>query len=120
MSELERHVYEEHAEHRVAAGQSPVVHLHGYLGRDGTDGQIILSEGDYQGMQFGAAWQDDLVRTSLRDSTLVFVGTSLIDPNMLRYLHAVAREKGGKHFAIFVRQGVRLRSRRSLRLAGGT
>jgi hypothetical protein len=94
------------AEHRVAPGQHAVIHLHGYLGRDRAAGQVILSEADYQGMQLGGAWQDDLVRTSLRDSSLVFVGTSLIDPNMLRYLHAVSREPAGEHFAIFVRQGV--------------
>jgi hypothetical protein len=94
------------AEHRISAGHVPVFHLHGYLGRDGAAGQLILSEGDYQGMQLGTAWQDDLVRNALRDSTLVFVGTSLIDPNILRYLHAVADEPGGEHFAIFVRQGV--------------
>lgn len=94
------------AEHRVAADEVPVVHLHGYLGRDGPAGQIVLSEGDYHGMQHGGAWQDDLMRNALRDSTLIFVGTSLIDPNMLRYLHAVASEPGGEHFAVFVRQGV--------------
>jgi hypothetical protein len=94
------------AEHRVEAGQVPVFHLHGYLGRDRSAGGLILSESDYQGMQLGAAWQDDLVRAALRDSTLIFVGTSLIDPNMLRYLHAVAGGAGDEHFAVFVRQGV--------------
>ncbi len=94
------------AEHRVAAGEMPVFHLHGYLGRDGSSGQIVLSEADYHGMQHGGAWQDDLMRNALRDSTLIFVGTSLIDPNMLRYLHAVTSEPGGEHFAVFVRQGV--------------
>lgn len=94
------------AEHRWQPGRVPVFHLHGYLGRDRAEGQIVLSEADYHGMQLGTAWQDDLMRTALRDSTLMFVGTSLVDPNMLRYLHAVAREPGGEHFAIFVRQGV--------------
>lgn len=84
----------------------PVFHLHGYLGRDGSSGQIVLSEADSHGMQHGGAWQDDLMRNALRDSTLIFVGTSLIDPNMLRYLHAVTSEPGGEHFAVFVRQGV--------------
>lgn len=66
----------------------------------------MLSEADYHGMQRGAAWQDDLMRNALRDSTLIFVGTSLADPNMLRYLHAVSGEATGEHFAVFVRQGV--------------
>lgn len=94
------------AEHRWPDDHVPVFHLHGYLGRDRHDGQIVLSEADYHGMQLGTSWQDDLMRTALRDSTLIFVGTSLIDPNMLRYLHAVAGEPGGEHFAVFVRQGV--------------
>jgi len=93
------------ADHRFNEDLIPVFHLHGYLGRDGAQGQIVLSEADYQQMQLSGSWQDDLMRTALRDSTVVFVGTSLIDPNMLRYLHAVAAEPGGEHFAIFVRQG---------------
>jgi hypothetical protein len=94
------------AEHRLPGAQVPVFHLHGYHGRDGPAGQLVLSEADYHGMQLGTAWQDDLMRNALRDSTLLFVGTSLVDPNMLRYLHAVSGEAGGEHFAVFVRQGV--------------
>lgn len=92
------------ADHRAPADAVPVYHLHGYLGRDGRDpGELVLSEADYQRMQQGGAWQEDLVRTALRDSTVVFVGTSLIDPNLIRYLHAVG--PGASSFAVFVRQG---------------
>lgn len=75
-------------DHHVAAGQVPVLHLHGYLGRDDADpGELVLSEADYQRMQRGGAWQEDAVRAALRESTVIFVGTSLLDPNLIRYLH---------------------------------
>ena len=92
----------------VPTGKCSVVHLHGYLGRDDRPrGEIILSEADYMQMQRGTSWQEALVQTALRDSTLVFVGTSLLDPNVIRYLHGVKPPTGGQpaRFAIFVRQG---------------
>lgn len=94
------------ADHRAPTDTVRVFHLHGYLGRDGRDrGRLVLSEADYQRMQLGGAWQEDLVRNALRESTVLFVGTSLIDPNLLRYLHAVGREASASCFAVFVRQG---------------
>ena len=95
------------SDHHVPAGKCGIFHLHGYLGRDGLpSGQIILSEADYMQMQRGASWQEALVRSALMDSTLVFVGTSLLDPNVIRYLHGVAPPQGDQpaRFAIFVRQ----------------
>lgn len=94
--------------HRVPAGKVGVIHLHGYLGRDGRPrGEIILSEADYMQMQRGTSWQESTVHAALMESTLVFVGTSLLDPNVIRYLHGVTPPKGGEpsRFAIFVRQG---------------
>ena len=93
--------------HHVLSGECGVFHLHGYLGRDDVpSGQIILSEADYMQMQRGSSWQETLVQNALMDSTLVFVGTSLIDPNVIRYLHGVAPPEGDQpaRFAIFVRQ----------------
>lgn len=95
------------SDHHLPVGKCGVFHLHGYLGRDGPpSGQIILSEADYMQMQRGASWQEALVQTALMDSTLVFVGTSLLDPNVIRYLHGVAPPEGGQpaRFAVFVRQ----------------
>jgi Arc/MetJ family transcription regulator len=43
-------------DHHVPAGKCGVVHLHGYLGRDGRpQGEIILSEADYMQMQRGTS-----------------------------------------------------------------
>lgn len=95
-------------DHRVPAGKVGVFHLHGYLGRDGRPaGQLVLSEADYMQMQRGASWQEQLVGAAFRDSTVVFVGTSMLDPNVIRYLHGVTPPTGEQHarFALFVRQG---------------
>ena len=58
-------------------------------------------------MQRGSSWQEELVKTALRDSILVFVGTSLVDPNVIRYVHGVRPPTGQQpaRFALFVRQG---------------
>ncbi len=94
------------ADQRHPGGTFPIHHLHGYFGRDdGPRGDIVLSEADYQRMQQRSAWQEDLVRTALRDSTVVFVGTSMVDPNLIRYLHGVEQGASAACFAVFVRQG---------------
>lgn len=93
-------------DHQVPAGAVPVYHLHGYLGRDGRpSGELVLSEADYQRMQLTSSWQEALVRTAFMDSAFVFVGTSLLDPNMIRYLHLAGTGTAAPRFAIFVRQG---------------
>lgn len=92
----------------LAAGEIGIAHLHGYLGRDGgPQGELVLSEADYMQMQQGTSWQESLVRTALSESTVVFVGTSMLDPNVIRYLHGAARPSGltPTRFALFVRQG---------------
>jgi SIR2-like domain len=94
-------------DHHVPDGKCEIMHLHGYLGRDDRpQGQIILSEADYMHMQHQSAWQEAMVQAALMDSTFVFVGTSLLDPNLIRYLHGVAAPSSTQsRFAIFVRQG---------------
>jgi len=95
-------------DHRAPPGHTEVVHLHGYLGRDDRPmGQLILSEADYMQMQRGESWQEAAVKNALMGSTLVFVGTSMLDPNVVRYLHGVEppKEDEPARFALFVRQG---------------
>lgn len=95
-------------DHHVPDGHTGIFHLHGYLGRDGRpQGRLILSEADYMQMQDGSSWQQSLVTTALMDSTLVFVGASMLDPNVIRYLHGVKPPNAEQlhRFALFVRQG---------------
>jgi hypothetical protein len=94
-------------DHHVPSGGYGIFHLHGYLGRDDRpSGELVLSEADYMQMQRGTSWQETLVQTALHDSTLVFVGTSLLDPNVIRYLHGVTHPTGSEpaRFAVFARQ----------------
>jgi hypothetical protein len=91
-------------EHRdLPHGAVQVVHLHGYAGRDGRAGRLVLTESDYQRMQRGTSWQEARVRTALDQGMFVFVGTSLADPNLIRYLYG---DEGATppRYAIFVRQ----------------
>jgi hypothetical protein len=81
----------------------PVVrHLHGVLTPDLTRGRIVIGDADYYLMQAPTRWQELYARQRLEDSLCLFVGTSLSDPNLLRYLY---RSRGGPHVALFVRQG---------------
>lgn len=86
------------------AGTVQVVHLHGYAGRDGRAGQIVLTESDYQRMQQTTSWQETRVRAALAQGMFVFVGTSLVDPNLLRYLYGDAGAATPPRYALFVRQ----------------
>lgn len=83
----------------------PVTHLHGYAGRDKAPSQLVLSEEQYTRMQRGTSWQEQLVTERLQESTCVFVGTSLNDPNLIRYLYGYKKSTARSHAAIFVRQG---------------
>jgi hypothetical protein len=88
----------------VHPGAVQVVHLHGYAGRDGAAGRLVLTESDYQRMQQTVSWQETRVRAALGESMFVFVGTSLIDPNLVRYLYGDAGAATPPRYAIFVRQ----------------
>jgi hypothetical protein len=69
--------------------------------------RLVLFEADYMQMQRGTSWQEALVRSARMDSTLVFVGTSMLDPDVIRYLHGIPPPTGDQpaRFALFVRQG---------------
>ncbi len=89
---------------RTAAppGAIPVTHLHGYAGRDETKGTLVLSEEHYHRMQRGSSWQEKFMSERLLNSNCLFVGSSLTDPNLIRYLYGYRGER--PHTALFVRQ----------------
>lgn len=80
-----------------------VTHLHGLAGRGGAR-EIVLTEEHYQRMQLGRSWQEQLVTERLERSLCLFVGTSLTDPNLIRYLYGYEQAASRRHAAIFVRQ----------------
>lgn len=86
------------------AGNQRVVHLHGLLARDGRrDGHIVLSEHDYHQVQ-AQDWQGSEVGHALMNTHCLFLGSSLTDPNLLRYLERHAGPASPQHYAIFTRQ----------------
>lgn len=83
---------------------SPVVrHLHGLLTPQAAAGELILSDADYFRMQSPTRWQERLARERLEQSLCIFVGSSLSDPNLLRYLYRSSPSK--MNLALFARQG---------------
>jgi hypothetical protein len=85
---------------------SLVTHLHGVAGRRGKPKGLVLTEEHYQRMQQGRrSWQEELVTERLAESLCLFVGTSLTDPNLIRYLYGYRRAARRAHAAVFVRQG---------------
>jgi hypothetical protein len=65
----------------------------------------VLTEHDYQRVA-QADWQRSEVGSALMNSTCIFIGSSLTDPNLLRYLHMHSGPGSPQHFAIFTRQDV--------------
>lgn len=84
-------------------GRAKVTHLHGTVTPRGRiRGEVILSDRDYFLMQEDTAWQQKYFAELFEGTTCIFVGTSLTDLNLLRYLHRSDTTKA--HYAIFVRQ----------------
>jgi hypothetical protein len=88
-----------------------VIHPHGCLGRDKrghsrTYGDIILTEQDYHGLQRGGTWQETYVGSKIMSKRCLFVGASLTDSNLLRYIYYYSKRphKRDHHAAIIVRQ----------------
>jgi SIR2-like domain len=88
-----------------AKDTTAVTHLHGLAGRSRPPQGIVLSERHYHQMQRGSSWQEKLVTQRLQGSSCLFVGMSLADPNLIRYLCGYKAPEQPRHAAIFVRQG---------------
>jgi NAD-dependent SIR2 family protein deacetylase len=85
-------------------GVVPVIHLHGFAGRNRPPRQLVLTEEHYHRMQRGSSWQERLVTKRLAGSNCLFIGTTLTDPNLIRYLYGY-RKQQHRHAAVFIRQG---------------
>jgi hypothetical protein len=79
-----------------------VRHLHGYLGGEVPHTAITLTERSYFGRQQQGAWQWSEVVSRLNDTPSLFLGTSLTDINIIRYLYQ--RSGDMRHAVVFVRQ----------------
>lgn len=83
---------------RARRGSLPVYHVHGYLKRGGgPKTRIILAEDDYhEELVAPYSWSNLLQSSLLLQSTCVFVGTSMTDPNLRRLLRSTF--SAGKRF----------------------
>jgi hypothetical protein len=89
---------------RVPASAVAVTHLHGFAGRNRPAKRLVLTEEQYQRMQRRTSWQERCVTAQLERTLCLFVGTSLTDPNLIRYLYGYKQPGSRPHAAIFVRQ----------------
>jgi hypothetical protein len=71
-----------------------VRHLHGVLPPKGRAQEVVLTEAEYHaaGAHGTLAWQETYLRRRLRESVVVFVGTSLTDLHLLAFLFRYARQ----------------------------
>jgi hypothetical protein len=74
-------------------GVVEVRHLHGIMTPSSTRGRLILSEADYYRGANPDAWQETFFRKRFGDSTCLFIGSSMSDPNLLRYLYRHSRKR---------------------------
>lgn len=89
----------------------PIYHVHGFLPRDRSkydnlgDGILVLAEEGYHELYSDTYHWSNLVQLNLlRESTCLFVGLSLADPNLRRLLEIAARRgMGTPHFAFVQR-----------------
>ena len=72
-------------------GHPVVRHLHGVLTEDGAAQEVSLTEADYHAVDAGLPWQESYLRRRLKDSTVVFIGASLTDQHLLRYIFRYAK-----------------------------
>jgi NAD-dependent SIR2 family protein deacetylase len=88
------------------AGSAAVYHLHGRLIPSyPRTGRIVLGDADYARVQQERSWQDTFMRDALDRTLCVFVGASLTDPNLIRWLYRYSTPPAARrHLAIFVRQ----------------
>lgn len=69
------------------SGGFAVHHIHGFLGADESSDDIVVGSLDYERVaRTGSDWAGEELGTALAKGPMLFVGTSLTDPNLLRIL----------------------------------
>lgn len=103
-SSIRSYVRSRAPENMAAGVEAPVFHLHGLITADDAK-QAVLTESDYQRMQAGSAsWQERWVVDCLETRTCLFLGSSMADPNLLRWLYKHRQVADNpRHYAAFTR-----------------
>jgi hypothetical protein len=89
------------------AASAAVYHLHGRLIPSyPATGRLVLADDDYARVQYPGSWQERFMREALENDLCLFIGLSLTDPNLIRWLHRYSSDPDGdtRHVALFVRQ----------------
>jgi len=83
----------------------PVYHPHGFIPRSGQGSKsIVLAESDYHSQYFSSSnWSNIIVSRVLMESSCLFVGTSLTDPNLRRLVDSAYREMQTPQHFLFAR-----------------
>lgn len=91
---------------REPPGAAAVYHLHGRLAPSyPATGRLVLAEDDYAQIQWPGSWQERFMGYALESTLCVFVGLSLTDPNLIRWLYRYSDiAHPFRHVAVFVRQ----------------
>lgn len=96
----------------------PIYHPHGYLPREGQgSSSIVFAESRYHTQYAeGFNWTNIVVQRLLLESTCLFVGTSLSDPNLRRMIDLAHRQNASqrhyyvtlntRHPEVFLREAV--------------
>lgn len=81
---------------RISPNELPVYHVHGYLPRKGKiskDMDVVFSEDAYHSQFIEPfSWSNLVQLNALSQSTCLFIGLSLTDPNLRRLLDVAARK----------------------------
>jgi NAD-dependent SIR2 family protein deacetylase len=94
------------------SGAHVVHHLHGLLGTSRYSNEFVVTESDYFWSRDPSSdWRSGVVSEAAAKGPMVFVGTSLVDPNLLHYRCVLRERRGaGQRIAVLPRQGTELGS----------
>jgi hypothetical protein len=88
------------------SNELPIYHVHGFLPRTGEiaeDAELVFSEDAYHSQFIDPfSWSNLIQLNKLTQSTCLFVGISLTDPNMRRLLDVAWRKNPGKRLAHYI------------------
>jgi hypothetical protein len=83
--------------------ESIIRHIHGKAHPGEGSTRLVLTEADYFSTDAKSRWGADFMKARLRDSAALFIGTSLSDPNLLKYLYTQSDVGTPRHLAVFRR-----------------
>jgi hypothetical protein len=90
----------------------PIYHVHGYLPRSGLvseETELVFSEDAYHSQFIDPfSWSNLILLNKLTQTTCLFVGISLTDPNMRRLLDVAWRKNPDKHLShVIIKKSIR-------------